>query len=73
MRQAQQFVCICSNLYTITRSVFYAKKSLFPIMEIASNTLQLGMYPVNRDDYEEIKEYLTTFGLTLTRSRYFSI
>jgi len=69
--QAQQFVCICSNLYTIARSAFYAKKLLFPIMEIASNTLQLGMYPVNRDDYEEIKEYPTTFGLTPNQIKVF--
>ena len=33
-------------------------------MEIAPNTVQLGMFPVDRADFEEIKEYLTTFGLT---------
>ena len=33
-------------------------------MEIASNTLQLGMYPVDRDEYEQVKEYFTTFGLS---------
>ncbi|MCV0392362.1 MAG: TrmB family transcriptional regulator [Nitrosopumilus sp.] len=40
-------------------------------METASNTLQLGMYPVDRSDYEEIKEYLTTFGLTPNQIKVF--
>jgi len=40
-------------------------------MEIASTTLQLGMYPVDRADYEEIKEYLTTFGLTPNQIKVF--
>ena len=40
-------------------------------MEIAANTLQLGMYPVDRNDYEEIKEYLTTFGLTPNQIKVF--
>ncbi len=40
-------------------------------METASNTLQLGMYPVDRDDYEEVKEYLTTFGLTPNQIKVF--
>ncbi|MHA7647110.1 TrmB family transcriptional regulator [Nitrosopumilus sp. S4] len=40
-------------------------------METASNTLQLGIYPVDRSDYEEIKEYLTTFGLTPNQIKVF--
>jgi len=40
-------------------------------MEIASTTLQLGMYPVDRADYEEVKEYLTTFGLTPNQIKVF--
>jgi len=40
-------------------------------MEIASNTLQLGMYPVVRADYEEVKEHLTTFGLTPNQIKVF--
>lgn len=40
-------------------------------METATNTLQLGMYPVDRSDYEEIKEYLTTFGLTPNQIKIF--
>jgi len=40
-------------------------------METASNTLQLGMYPVDKDDYDEIKEYLTTFGLTSNQIKVF--
>jgi len=40
-------------------------------METASNTLQLGMFPVNRTDYEEVKEYLTTFGLTPNQIKVF--
>ena len=40
-------------------------------MEMASNTLQLGMFPVDRVDYEEIKEYLTTFGLTPNQIKVF--
>ncbi|MFQ5476247.1 MAG: TrmB family transcriptional regulator [Nitrosopumilus sp.] len=40
-------------------------------MEIASNILQLGMYPVDRDDYEQVKEYLTTFGLTPNQIKVF--
>lgn len=40
-------------------------------MEIASNTLQLGMYPVDKDHYEEVKEYLTTFGLTPNQIKVF--
>ena len=40
-------------------------------MEMASNTLQLGMFPVDRTDYEEVKEYLTTFGLTPNQIKVF--
>ncbi len=40
-------------------------------MEIAANTLQLGMFPVDRADYEEVKEYLTTFGLTPNQIKVF--
>jgi sugar-specific transcriptional regulator TrmB len=40
-------------------------------MEIAANTLQLGMYPVDREDYEQIKEYFTTFGLTPNQIKVF--
>ena len=40
-------------------------------MEIAPNTLQLGVYPVDRNDYEAIKEYLTTFGLTPNQIKVF--
>ncbi len=40
-------------------------------MEIASNTLQLGMYPVNKNDYEQIKEYFTTFALTPNQVKVF--
>lgn len=40
-------------------------------METATNTLQLGMYPVDRSDYDEIKEYLTTFGLTPNQIKVF--
>jgi len=40
-------------------------------MEIASNTLQLGIYPVDKADYEEVKEYLTTFGLTPNQIKVF--
>ncbi len=40
-------------------------------MEIAANERQLGMYPVNRTDYEEVKEYLTTFGLTPNQIKVF--
>ncbi len=40
-------------------------------METASNTLQLGMYPVDKADYEEVKEYLTTFGLTPNQIKVF--
>ncbi|MFQ5781744.1 MAG: TrmB family transcriptional regulator [Nitrosopumilus sp.] len=40
-------------------------------MGIASNILQLGMYPVDRDDYEQVKEYLTTFGLTPNQIKVF--
>ena len=38
---------------------------------MASNTLQLGMYPVDRADYEEVKEHLTTFGLTPNQIKVF--
>ena len=38
---------------------------------MASNTLQLGMYPVDRNDYEEVKEHLTTFGLTPNQIKVF--
>ena len=38
---------------------------------MASNTLQLGMYPVDRNDYEEFKEHLTTFGLTPNQIKVF--
>ena len=64
-------VCICSDLYTSERSGFYIKKLLFPLMETTSNTLQLGMYPVDRTDYEEVKEYLITFGLTPNQIKVF--
>ena len=64
-------VCICSDLYTSERSGFYIKKLLFPLMETTSNTLQLGMYPVDRTDYEGIKEYLITFGLTPNQIKVF--
>jgi len=40
-------------------------------MEIAPNILQLGMYPVDKADYEEVKEYLTTFGLTPNQIKVF--
>jgi len=40
-------------------------------MEMASNTLQLGIYPVDRNDYEEVKKYLTTFGLTPNQIKVF--
>ncbi len=40
-------------------------------MEIASNTLQLGMYPVDREVYEQVKEYFTTFGLTPNQIKVF--
>jgi len=40
-------------------------------MEMATNVLQLGMYPVDRDDYEQVKEYLTTFGLTPNQIKVF--
>ena len=40
-------------------------------MEIAPNTVQLGMFPVDRADFEEIKEYLTTFGLTPNQIKVF--
>ena len=40
-------------------------------MEMVSNTLQLGTYPVDKTDYEEIKEYLTTFGLTPNQIKVF--
>ena len=40
-------------------------------MEIAPNTLQLGMYPVDREDYEQVKEYFTTFGLTPNQIKVF--
>ena len=40
-------------------------------METASNILQLGMYPVDRTDYEEVKEYLTTFALTPNQIKVF--
>ena len=64
-------VCICSDLYTSARSVFYVKKLLFPLMETTSNILQLGMYPVDRTDYEGVKEYLITFGLTPNQIKVF--
>ena len=64
-------VCICSDLFTSARSVFYVKKLLFPLMETTSNTLQLGMYPVDRTDYEGVKEYLITFGLTPNQIKVF--
>jgi len=40
-------------------------------MEMVSNRLQLGMYPVDRTHYEEVKEYLTTFGLTPNQIKVF--
>ncbi len=40
-------------------------------MEIATNTLQLGMFPVDRTDYEEVKEYLVSFGLTPNQIKVF--
>jgi sugar-specific transcriptional regulator TrmB len=40
-------------------------------METTSNTLQLGMYPVDRTDYEGVKEYLITFGLTPNQIKVF--
>jgi len=40
-------------------------------METASNILQLGMYPVDKDDYDEVKVYLTTFGLTPNQIKVF--
>jgi len=44
---------------------------LFPLMEMASSTLQLGVYPVDRTYYEKVKEYLTTFGLTPNQIKVF--
>jgi len=40
-------------------------------MGTTSNTLQLGMYPVDRVDYEGVKEYLITFGLTPNQIKVF--
>jgi len=40
-------------------------------MEMVSNRLQLGMYPVDRTHYEEVKEYFTTFGLTPNQIKVF--
>jgi sugar-specific transcriptional regulator TrmB len=40
-------------------------------MEMVSSILQLGMFPVNRTNYEEIKENLTTFGLTSNQIKVF--
>jgi sugar-specific transcriptional regulator TrmB len=47
------------------------KKLPFPLMGTTSNILQLGMYPVDRTDYEEVKEYLTTFALTPNQIKVF--
>ena len=66
-------VVVCNQLYTFERSVFLNKNSKFPTMEIAPNTVQLGMFPVDRADFEEIKEYLTTFGLTPNQIKVFFI
>jgi len=40
-------------------------------MEMSPNTLQLGMYPVDRINYEQVKEHLTTFGLTPNQIKVF--
>ena len=40
-------------------------------MEMANNMLQLGMFPVDKADYEEVKEYFITFGLTPNQIKVF--
>jgi len=40
-------------------------------MVMVSNTIQLGMYPVDRINYEEVKEHLTSFGLTPNQIKVF--
>ena len=40
-------------------------------MEIATSMLQLGNFPVDKTDYEEIKEYFSTFGLTPNQVKVF--
>ena len=40
-------------------------------MGIGQNRLQLGMYPVDREEYEQVKEYFTTFGLTPNQIKVF--
>lgn len=40
-------------------------------MEIVSSMLQLGNFPVDKANYEEIKEYFGTFGLTSNQVKVF--
>ena len=40
-------------------------------MEIVSSMLQLGNFPVDKANYEEIKEYFGTFGLTPNQVKVF--
>jgi len=46
------------------------QKTLFPIMETTS-MLQLGDFPVNKANYDEIKDYFATFGLTPNQVKVF--
>ena len=48
-----------------------SKKYSFPIMETATSMLQLGNFPVDKANYEEIKEYFNTFGLTPNQVKVF--
>jgi sugar-specific transcriptional regulator TrmB len=43
----------------------------FPVMEMASGTVQLGMYPVDKNNYEKVKEKLVNFGLTPNQIKVF--
>ncbi len=40
-------------------------------MEMASGTVQLGMYPVDKNNYEKVKEKLVNFGLTPNQIKVF--
>ena len=40
-------------------------------METATSMLQLGNFPVDKANYEEIKEYFSTFGLTANQVKVF--
>jgi len=58
-------------LYTFERSVFYDKDRSLPLMGISADTMQLGTYPVDKNNFEEVRDALVSFGLTPNQSKVF--